>query len=107
MLDDARDPEVTELDQLTDGRGLELDPGAHEHDVLGLDVAMDDPEAMRLGERAARIGDDAERESLVQLADLAQRRTDGAAGDELEHEIVQPAIFVEVERVRDVRAADL
>ena len=91
VLDEPRDAEVAELDELADRRALELDARAHEHHVVGLDVAMDDAEPVRLGERAAGVGDDAEREALGQLAQLPQRGRDAAARDQLEHEVVQPA----------------
>ena len=108
LLDEPRDAEVAELDELAERRALELDARAHEHHVVGLEVAVDDAEPVRLGERAARIGDDAEREPLGKLAEpRAARARDAAAGDELEHEVVQPAILVEVDEVRDERAADL
>ena len=68
---------------------------------------MHDAEAMRLGERAARVGDDREREVLGKPRLPAQRGGDAAAEDELEHEIVQAAVLVEIDVVRDVRAADL
>jgi len=42
-------------------------PGADEHDVIGLDVAMDDAAAMGLGKGASGVGDDVKREFFGQL----------------------------------------
>ena len=109
ILDEPRDPEVAELDELTDRLGLELDARAHEHHVVGLDVAMDDAEPVRLRERTTRIRDESERAnrsgSFVSLRSAAATRCRPRRARA--PQIVQPAILVEVDVVRDVRAADL
>ena len=106
-LDEPGDAEVAELDDLAGRVGVELDARAHEHHVVGLEVAVDDAEPVRLGQRAATVGDDAEREPLGQLAEPLERAVHAAARDQLEHEVVDAAVLVEVDVVRDVRAADL
>jgi hypothetical protein len=78
---------------------------AHEHQVVRLEIAMNDPHPVRLDQRPARVADDRERLALAEGPALAEDARDRAALDELHHHVMQPAVLVDLDEVGRVRPA--
>ena len=56
LLEDLRDPEVDELDH--EVQPLDRLVGPRQEDVVRLEIAVDDPRGVRLGERPRCLADD-------------------------------------------------
>jgi hypothetical protein len=78
---DLREPEVAEL------RG----PVLGEEDVLGLDVAVDEPPLVEVGEPEQEVAHDRERGLFLERADPCLQPVEVAAADELGREEEPPA----------------
>ena len=79
---------------------LQLGP-AGEHEVVRLDVAVDDPERVRDGERAHRLAHDLDRVALAEPPAL-QKRAEGLAVHVLHREVVDALDAAEVVDLDDV-----
>ncbi|MEZ4296707.1 MAG: hypothetical protein R3B70_17195 [Polyangiaceae bacterium] len=94
------DAEVDQLDALAGG--------AREHDVLGLDVAVDEAKGVRFGEGAADLGDDAGGAIGLDAALHREELAEVGALDELHREVDEAAVHAvrdDLHRVRVVDAA--
>ena len=84
-------------------------PAAVEQDVVGLDVAVDDVVAVRVGEGVGHLAHDARRvadpEPLVRAEELPQRRAVDAAHNDVEDFFV-PAHLVDRHDVRVLEPGD-
>ena len=80
-LDEVGDAEVGELREADAGRRL-----GHHHHVLGLQVAVDDPARVRVGERVAQIRADPRHVAVRDRAGPQQLRK-GSAPNELRHQV--------------------
>ena len=78
---------------------------AQQHEVGGLDVAMDEPDARRRAKRARDLERDPERERRLQRTPAADERLERFAVDELHRVEVVAALLAEVENARDVMVA--
>ena len=97
-VDDLRDPEVGEL------REVRAVARQQEH-VLGLQIAMDDPQLVRAAQRRGDLQRHADRADHLE-ATRRERRLQGLALDVLHHQEHQPAVFAEVGDLDDVRVVD-
>ena len=90
-------PEVAELG----------DPVPREHDVVGLDVAVDQAVVERVVEGPADLGDDVDRAALVDRATPLEQFADGGSVDELHGEIMNVVGLADVDPLDDVGVVEL
>ena len=92
----AGDPEVEHLDL----------PLGRDHDVAGLDVAVDDSGRMSGGQRAGHLLGDADGTWRLERALIAQDRGEVSALDILHHDVARGSVGAGVEHGHDARIAD-
>ena len=98
MLRDAEVADLHELDRLT-----VVVLSRHDDEVLGLDVAMDNPARMRVREPGARLHHDLRDALRGEDAVLLEDRTQLDAGEELHREIEEAVrLLTEIDDARDV-----
>ena len=98
LVDDLRDAEVGELDE----------PVVADHDVLGLDVAMDDAELVRVLERARHLAGDHLRDLGERQRRVGEEVLERAAVDELGDDVALGRVGPRViENLEDVLVAQL
>ena len=73
-----------------------------EQDVIGLDVAVDDPPLVGHGQPARDVGDDRQGGPLLEPRVRGQPGRAGSSPDVLQDEVVDAAVLVQLDVVDDV-----